>query len=246
MKNLIPSVDKATALIELMASEHNPMPQSLLAKRLGATTSTTYRILQTLVAHGWVRKTTNNSYELWNGLLPVVYYFHDNLNALEHAHGILTRIAEEHSFACKLSIRRGNEQLTILRAEPYGPYSLTGHNGASFPLIEGSVGAALLCDESDDTLIRLAEASKSEIDEARNPQILVKAVHKVKESGYYVNASNNRWRICAISAPVRTPEGSTIAALTFLGTESDFSEPKLHKLVKLIKETAVACGKTPE
>jgi len=108
------------------------------------------------------------------------------------------------------------------------------------------VGAALLCDESDEALIRIAETSRSDIPEAQDPQILIKAVHKVRENGYYVNATNNRWRICAISAPVQTPEGNTIAALTFLGTESDFTEPKLHKLVKLIKDTADACGKTHE
>lgn len=244
MNNTIPSVDKAASLIGLLASSPTPLTQAALARKLDITPSTTYRILQTLVAHRWIRKTKKNGFELWNGMLPIVYHFHENIHSLDHARELLNHIAEEHQFACKLSIRRGNEQLTIIRAEPYGPFSLAGHTGASFPLIEGSVGAALLCDESDDALVRIAETCKSDIAEARNPQMLVNAVHKVRETGYYVNATNNRWRICAVSAPVRTPEGDIIAALTFIGAESDFTQPKLRNLIKLIRETAEDCGKS--
>lgn len=242
MNNRIPSVDKTASLIELLAASRAPLPQSILAKRLGITPSTTYRILQTLIAHRWVRKTQKNGFELWNGMMPVVYYFHDNLDRLEQARELLNRIAEEHQFACKLSVRRGNEQVTIMRAEPHGPYSVVGHKNATFPLIEGSVGAALLCDESEETLRALAQTCKSDIAEARDPQLLLKAVAQMKTDGHFVNSGNNRWRICAISAPVRTPSGDIIAALTFLGTESDFSKQKIKGIAELVKRTAAACG----
>lgn len=242
MNNIIPSVDKAASLIGLLASSSTPLTQSALAKKLGITPSTTYRILQTLVAHRWIRKTPKNGFELWNGMLPVVYYFHENVNILDHARELLNHIAEQHQFSCKLSIRRGNEQLTVIRAEPIGPYSVVSHKNTTFPIIEGSVGAALLCDETEEALVSLAQSCKSDIAEARDPTLLLKAVKQIRADGYYINSENNRWRICAISAPVRSPGGDLIAALTFIGTEGDFSKSNRKTLVELIQSTAAACG----
>ena len=157
MNNKIPAVEKTIALLELLSKHPEGATQAELRKELSISMSTTYRILQTLLKYKWVRKNADATYSPGNGLLPLLYPFRSRMDLLEHAQEIIDRISAENEMACKLSIRRGSEQVTIMRAEPEGPFALTGQVGSSFPVIEGSVGAALLCDESDDEIMELVQ-----------------------------------------------------------------------------------------
>ena len=73
----------------------------------------------------------------------------------DSAQPVLEELARRTRLACKLSIRQWNEQLSVLRAESPEPFSVSGKNGSRFPVIEGSVGAALLFGESEETIRKI-------------------------------------------------------------------------------------------
>ena len=125
MNNKIPAVEKTIALLELLAKLPEGATQAELKKELGISMSTAYRILQTLLKHKWIRKNADTKYSLDNGLLPLLYPFRNSMELLEHAQKVIDRVSAENEMACKLSIRRGTEQVTIMRAEPEGPFALT-------------------------------------------------------------------------------------------------------------------------
>lgn len=242
MNNKIPAVEKTIALLELLAKLPSGATQAELKKELGISMSTAYRILQTLLKHKWVRKNADTKYSLDNGLLPLVYPFRNSIDLLEHAQKVLDKVAEENELACKLSIRRGAEQVTVMRAEPEGPFALTGQVGSSFPVIEGSVGAALLCDESDDEIMELIQDCRTDLAEKQDPELVLKAVNDVRRKGYAVNLRRNRWNIAAMSMPVRDARGSVIAAITLIGTESDFTGRKRNTLTAVLENAVQECA----
>ena len=242
MNNKIPAVEKTIALLELLAKLPEGATQAELKKELGISMSTAYLILQTLLKHKWIRKNADTKYSLDNGLLPLLYPFRNSMELLEHAQKVIDRVSAENEMACKLSIRRGTEQVTIMRAEPEGPFALTGQVGSSFPVIEGSVGAALLCGESDDEIMELIQECNTDLAEKQEPELVLKAVGEVRMKGYAVNLRKNRWNIAAMSMPVRDAEGSVIAAITLIGAESDFAGKKRSKLVSVLKDAVRKCS----
>ena len=191
--------------------------------------------------YSWVEKGPGGHYELSFGVLPVLFKLQKHSYGLGHAQEILNGLSNETGLSCKLSIRQGNEQLTLIRAEAPGPFAVTGKIGARFPLIEGSVGAALAAQYTDQEIQELLDlCPQDDLPEKKDPKILWDAVGQVRKNGVAVNLQQNRWHICAMSSPVQLPGGETAAALTLIGFEKDFSQPKRSRLKKSLEN---ACTK---
>ncbi|MBQ7649323.1 MAG: IclR family transcriptional regulator [Victivallales bacterium] len=221
MNNKIPAVDKAVQLLLLLSEKE--ATQAELSAELGISMSTTYRILMTLQEHRWVVKKGGAVYSIGDGLLPLTRGLSHELSLMDRMSEKVKAISEEHQIACKLSVRKDDKQLTYFRAEPAGPVALTGQAGSTFPIIEGSVGAALLCDATDDEIAALVESCSDDIPENSNPQLLYDAIAEIRECGTALNVRKNRWNIAALSIPVRDATGKVIAALTVIGSTDDFT-----------------------
>lgn len=238
--NIIPAVERAVALLDYLSTQKDGATQAQLQKALGLSMSSTYRILQTLGAAHWVRKDEDGRYLLGSGLLPLLNRIHGGRGLLDHLQPLIDRLAHHHHLTCKISVRRGGEQVTLLRTESDAPVTLTGRVGARFPVTEGSVGAALLSRETEECLHLLLEASPSNLPEKRNPALLFEGIRAVRSKGYAVN-KNNRWKVTALSAPIHHPDGTVLAALTFVIPPS--ATRQLPQLGTLLKKSAQACKK---
>jgi DNA-binding IclR family transcriptional regulator len=240
LNHTIPAVEKAVRLLQVLSRKQSS--QAELSRALEITISTTYRILSTLRKHDWIRKEKDGHYALSGGLLPLLAHFRAEMERLDHAKKVVTRLSREYRIACKLSIRRDREQLTLFRAEPPGPVALTGQTGSTFPLIEGSVGAALLCGESEDTLRQLVRECDADIPEKKDPKLLFKGITEIREGGYVLNLRKNRWNIAAMSMPLYGDDGRTVeAALSIIGSAEDFAGPKAEKLAGILREAIGEC-----
>ncbi|MDD4817007.1 MAG: IclR family transcriptional regulator [Victivallaceae bacterium] len=242
MNNNIPAVEKTIMMLELLAGLTGGATQAELKNELNISMSTAYRILQTLLKHKWVMKDSSGVYTLDNGLLPLVYPFKTRMSVLERAQHVIDDLAETYDIACKISIRRGLEQVTLMRAEAAGPFSLAGHVGSSFPLTEGSVGAALLSGCSDAEIREIAAECEGDIPENRNPELVLANVRNVRSGGYAINLRKNRWNIAAMSMPIYDEKGSVTAALTLIGAESDFTGGNLEKMTGVLRTAAGKCS----
>ncbi len=234
MNNKIPAVEKAVQM--LLALSERDATQAELCAALGISQSTAYRILMTLQEHRWVAKRSGAAYSLGEGLLPLTRGIARELSLLERMTEKVSEISRRHQIACKLSVRKEDQQLTYFRAEPPGPVALTGQAGSTFPIIEGSVGAALLCDASADELAALVESCGDDIPERSRPELLHDAIAEIRECGTALNDRKNRWNIAALSTPVRDSAGKVIAALTLIGSIDDFTPNRRRKWNKILKE----------
>lgn len=244
MNNMIPAVDKTVQMLEMLSG--GSFTQSELSRALGISMSSTYRILQTLLMRDWVRKVGAGGYVLSAGLLPVCKVFDCDLEIIKKARQKVDEICSRYHIACKLSLRRGNVQLTDYRAEPPGPVRLTGNAGSSFPVVEGSVGAALLADESDEHIAALLENCDVLIPEKADPRLLKCAIDEVREHNCILNLRKNRWNIAAFSVPLRDNTGRIFAALTLIGTADDFAGAKRQKWQDILFAAVAWCENTFE
>lgn len=243
MNNTIPAVDKTIQLLSRLSEQE--ATQAELSRTLGISMSTAYRILTTLQEHRWVRKKAGSVYALGDGLLGLSRGMSGEVALIEKAVAQVRRIAEKYRIACKLSVRQEDRQLTYFRAEPPGPVALAGNAGSTFPLIEGSVGAALLSEESDEAVNALIGSCEPDLPEKRQPELLFRAIREVRRRGAVLNVRRNRWNIAAFSVPLHDAAGRVIAALTLIGAAADFAGKKRAKWERILKNAAAECESQP-
>lgn len=241
MNNTIPAVDHTLQLLEVLSSRDDGAAQSVLQRELGISASSTYRILQTLLKHRWVKKDDCGCYTLDHGLLPLAHHCYHNMRIFEHAQFILERITAELRLSCKISLRRGEEQTTIMRSELPGPFALAGKVGVSFPVVEGSVGAALLYREDNPTVLSLLERCQVDIPEKHSPELLLNSIQEVRENGAVFNLRKNRWNIAAGSVPLHDRDRRVVAALTVIGNLEDFSGKNISLIRSALLQAAQEC-----
>ena len=228
--HIIPAVEKAVMLLGRLGRSGRGLTQAELSKELGITPSTCYRIIQTLLKHDWLAKLPDNRYDLSGGLLSAAMKLAGRASRFEAAQPLLEALSAKTGLSCKLSIRQGAEQVTILRAESPRPMAVSGKVGSRFPLVEGSVGAALLRSDAEADILALAAACREDIPERRDPSLPLRRVAALKATGFCFNSGTGRWKVAALSTPVMEPDGQVAAALTLLGFDDDFPEGKLGEL----------------
>lgn len=237
-ENTIPAVDKALSAVEYMCSVSRPVTQAELCRAVEVTATTGYRIVQSLMKHNWIRKSRGNTYSLSLGMLALLLKTRNGGICFEAALPVLEELAGTTKLACKLSIRQWEEQVSILRAESPEPFSVSGKNGSRFPVIEGSVGAALLLEESEEAIRRLAADCRAEIPEKNDPELILRRIAAIRRDGYIFNRGNNRWRVDAMSVPVFDSRKEVAAALTLIGIHDDFTGENLRPLAAKLAEAA--------
>jgi len=241
--HIVPSVERALKLMEFLGRSEPGATQQELATVLELTPSTCYRILQTLRNQDWIRQQPGGRYVMAGGILRAAMKVADRITRFGAAQPILDQLARATELSCKLSIRQGDEQVTVLRAESPRPMSVSGRVGARFPVVEGSVGAALLSDESEATLRLLAGACREKIPEAADPDLILKRMAEVRKTTVCLVDSRVRWHTLALSTPVRDSAGTVAAAVTLLGFPEDFSSARMDGMIQQIGAAADACGR---
>ncbi|HEX2949505.1 MAG TPA: IclR family transcriptional regulator [Armatimonadota bacterium] len=242
-EHIIPSIEKTIALLEYLGKLQGGASQGELVAELDITASTCYRILQTLQKHDWVRQQPGNKYDLANGMMPMLMKLSDFSARFALAQPALERLANRAGLSCKLSIRQGHEQVTILRAESPQPMTVSGKIGSRFPLIEGSVGAALLYAETPDMIADQIAVCTESIAEITDPQIVLSRIRDIHQQGYCLNIKYNRWKVEAMSSPVIDDDGRVIAAITLLGFQDDFRSDKLDGLSAALHDAVTECAR---
>lgn len=234
-ENIIPAVDKALKMIGYLAEEARPAVQTELCKAADVTATTGYRIVQTLIRHDWVRKTQDGRYTLSLGMLDIWLKSSGLSFFFEQFQPILENLAKKTRLSCKLSIRSGNNQISVLRAESPDPFSISGKIRAKFPVVEGSVGAALLCKEPEDEIRALCAGCREDIEEKNKPELVLSRISEWKKKGFTFSAGKSRWHIEAMSVPVIWKNHAS-AALTLLGNTEDFKKENMKKLCEALAE----------
>ena len=232
MKNIIPGAEKLLCIMEELAE--GPRSQQELAKTCLVSDSTCYRALQTLLAHGWIYRNTSGLYELSAAFSLLAQ--HSSKTRFRSLQPWLEALSRQCGMASKLSIREGYSQLTLLRTESPQPIGVSPRQGARFPLAEGTVGAALLCETPLEEIRRICLQCPGELEE-HDAAVVEERVAVLRCQGWLFSGKLTRWNIFAMSASLRHG-GAVVAAVTLIGLVGDFRNPAgiAGKLLKAIEQ----------
>lgn len=238
----IPVLQKSIAVLRLIAEGRGNTTMKALEQTLGVPHSTMYRLLQTLAQADWVRQVEGGQFELSFGLLPLLQPLVRHELLIETVRVPLLALSRETGLTAKLSVRQGNFDITIFRAESPRSASVHVKMGGAFPLVIGASGAVLLSALEEASRQRIIDAAPPECWKFQTKVNVTSRIRQVLRTGICADAGSYRPTIFAISAPLHDRSGGVIAALTAIGFREDFAGDQLKDHQRTVALTAARCS----
>ena len=237
----IPVLKKSIAVLKLIAEGHGLTTTKALEQTLGVPHSTMYRMLQTFAQEDWVRQVENGQYELSFGLLPLLQPLVRHELLIETVRDPMLALSRDTGLTTKLSVRQGNFDITIFRAESPRSASVHVKMGGAFHLVIGASGAVLLSALEATARKRIIDAAPAECWRFQTRANVVRRINQITRTGACADAGSYRPTIFAISAPLHDCSGAVIAAITAIGFREDFDGAQLKTNHRLVTATAAHC-----
>jgi DNA-binding IclR family transcriptional regulator len=236
-RNTVPALVKAIALIEAIASEPGHS-SAQLARSCNVAAATCFRIIHTFQQARWIRQTGNGGWELAAGLMPLLRALRQDQSLCDLVRPHLVRLVAQTGISAKCSIRDGMNQVVILTHNANKPFTVNGGIDTSFPIVNGSSGAALLLDAID---LTSALAVCPDLEPQDSPRLLLQRQDDIRRQGWCSKIGVHPQGIDGISAPVRDAEAQVCCAITLLGLRGDMTPESLPALGKALRDCVAAC-----
>jgi IclR family transcriptional regulator, KDG regulon repressor len=211
---------------------------SELARRLGQSGPTLFRILATLAAHGYVEKSAASRYRLTAKAWELGARAMRRTGLRDLARPVMDRLAAATRETVHLSVRLGNDIVIIEKVESLEPVRVDTHVGLRAPIHCSATGKALVAWEPPAALEamlpgRLVRFSDTTITDR---QAFARELAGVRRAGWARNREEWRPGVCAAAVPVRDTAGAVVAALSVTVPTSRFSAKAVRRLVPALRE----------
>ena len=241
-KNRIPAVDKTIRLLEALSSGVRAETVTELAALLDISVTTCFRILRTLEAANWIFESPEGGYQLSAGLIGLLNPVCRYQLLVDHIGPQAALLSENAALSAKISVRQGDEYVTIYSAIPPSPYSLNSRINARFPLLVGATGIPFLLGFSETDVRLLLKRSPARVWEFQTEERFYERLEECRRSGCIRDMGSYRPDICAYAAPVLDPSGAVVCVVTLVGMPGDFAdEERILTLKNLLLGSIAEC-----
>ncbi|HAI14411.1 MAG TPA: hypothetical protein DCM28_22090 [Phycisphaerales bacterium] len=242
-QNSIPALSKSISVLKAIAGGMQNYSIAELAREVGVAHTTCYRIVQTLVDADWLRPRTGGvGYELSYGLLPMVEPFLNHRVLIDTISPVVEQLVQKTGLSAKLSVRQGDDAVTVYRVESPQPMSLSGRVGVRFSLAYGSSGACLLSALTDTRIERILSEVSDDTWKRQKPSDVRQRVASAREQRYCTDLGCFHPQVHTISSPLYDEHGKMLAALTILGLPEDMNAKALDDRRKALLKAATQCN----
>lgn len=226
------TVEKALQLIEALAGANGPVGVSQLGRELQINKSTVYRLLDTLVRHGYAKQEEDGvryalTVKLWEMGIGVVR----GLSLPRAARPMLEQAAEETGETTMLAVVEGRDALIIDKVDSRHPLQIFSPLGARLPISNSAMGRVLLAYQSAEFIEAAVDAfvPRTEFGIQTREQ-LRKDLERIRREE--ASHSCDEWQIgiAGAAAPVRDATGMVAGAFCITGPTARLCEDKLKEL----------------
>ena len=137
-------IDRAVALLDAISRYPDPVRLKILSAETGLHTSTTHRILNSLIDNGFVEKDPSGHYRLGMRLLQMSIRLHTNIDLRSLALPYMEELRDKLNESVHLTIREGDVLIYIEKAIPSRPIHVQQMIGSRAPLHVTAVGKMIL------------------------------------------------------------------------------------------------------
>jgi len=238
------TVKKAMDILDCLGETDMPLSASEVGHKLGISRSTTYRLLTTLNAGGYVTQALANpdKYRLGSKILELASNLLDKIELRQQALPFLKELRDLANETVHLVVMDRGKVIYIDKVEcsqAVRMHSAIGRQGYAHST---SVGKAMLAFMPHEVVARVIEehglpacTSQTFTDE----KALREELKKVRRNGYAVDDVENEDGIRCVGAPIFDHRGKPVAALSVSGPAFRMTQERVQELSMPVKATAL-------
>lgn len=219
VRNGVPVLERTVDLLGVLEREPEGATIRALTLELGLPRSTVYRILNTLLAHRLVRRTSDGVFSLGPRLTALAARVKADVHSYdlaEIAGPIAQQLRDELGEPTKLSVRDGDRAKVIVALLGRHEYSPAPATGTSYPLHAGAASKMIMAHMSPADLDRhlatpLVRYTPRTI---TDPHKLRADLARIKKLGIAEDMGEHNINVHAIAAPVFDHAGRFLGALS--------------------------------
>ncbi|MGG5807681.1 IclR family transcriptional regulator [Falsiroseomonas sp. CW058] len=226
------TVEKALQLIEAMARGGGPLGVSQLGRELKLNKSTVYRLVDTLVRHGYAEQDPATgryalTVKMWEMGVGVVR----GMGLRQAARPLLEAEAEATGEATLLGIVQDRDALIIDKVDSRQPLQIFSPLGARVSLCSSSLGRALLAFQPPEVVEAVAAGFAPVTPHGvQTRDALLAELARVRQEGCARSADEWQVGVAGVAAPIRGADGRVAGAFCITGPSSRLVPARLGEL----------------
>jgi DNA-binding IclR family transcriptional regulator len=239
---LVPGLERGLRILAEFSAREPVLGAPELSKRIGIPRTTTFRLLQTLEALGFLERANGDRhFRLGVAVLRLGFEYLSSLELTDFGTPILERLRDQTGLSTHLLIRDERDVVFVAKAQTHDPMfsSVKVHVGTRLPAHATVHGQVLMGDLSLMQLRQLYPEQQLERFTDRTPATVDELYERIRETatqGYAISEASFERGISVVSAPVRDQTGKIVAAMTTTVPRSDIGDDDRAPLV------AKVCG----
>ncbi|MDQ1660258.1 MAG: hypothetical protein QOJ68_238 [Blastococcus sp.] len=240
-RSTLQTVDRAFALLELVAMNSGTLSVAEAAERLGLNISTCHHLVKTLEGRGYLRRDATRKLRLDSGVVRLSAAFTGIRNFDEELELILQRIAREVGETAFASEWDGNDM--IIRHVVDGTYTLrvtgltVGLSGTPHSRASGKAVLAFLPPESRNAWLERSVLEPITTHTITERTALEAALNDVHIAHYATDLEEFALGVCCVAAPYFNATGRVLGAITVAS-----AKPRFEAHFNLYRDTVVAAA----
>ena len=237
----VPAVDRAFAVLELLARSSSGLSISTVARRLRVPKSSMHLIIAALENRGYLRKELpSHKYFVGFGLTALSRLALERLEPRK-SHGPISELAAMTGLTVHLAVLMGGEAVLIDRAQPPAFSELGTWVGQRMHLHCTAVGKVLLAFLSDEEFNRTLQGRRLLKHNHRticSAAKLRSEMAKIRAVGYSVDDEEEEIGVRCIGAPIFDQAGKALAAISLAGTTEQIPVEQIENHAKSLIQVA--------
>lgn len=237
-KGQVDSLRRGLEIMRLFNIRHRTLSILQIAEKLDLSRPTTEKLVHTLVAHGFLRHTGNDSFAPHASCLSLGRSVKRSLVIAQTARPLMQDFARQHDIHVTLSARDRMHMLVVEHCTPAGKVALGLTTGARFPIATSASGRAFLWKQPPEQRRQLLE--ELEYDRStgayRKLSDVYAAFEDLSKRGWCYVAAPVANKTASVATPLHLHSAFTLAAMT---VGRDFTEAaQLEKVASALIDVA--------
>jgi DNA-binding IclR family transcriptional regulator len=227
---LVPGLERGLRILSEFTAREPELGAPELSKRIGIPRTTTFRLLQTLEALGFLERAGGDRrFRLGLAVLRLGFEYLNSLEVTEVSTPVLERLRDATGLSTHLLVRDQRDVIFVAKAQAREPMfsSVKVHVGTRLPAHATVHGQVLMGDLTLDELKQLYPEGKLERFTDQTPKT-IEELHKrictTAMLGYATSEASFERGISVVTAPVRDHSNHIVAALTATVPRSELGE----------------------
>lgn len=238
--NNVKVLDRALTLLDKL-SELGQCGVNELAKECDLSPATSFRMLRTLCAHGWVRQSPDEKYSVGIKLTYPTAQMAFLGNLREVSYYRMAKLSESEHEAMNLVVRDLDKCYILGQSRTKKIVDYVPPVGTVLPFHASACGKVLLSELSEELLSHILDGvafDRLTQSTVTSREAFIAELGRVRERGYALDAHESQEEGFCIAVPVRSPDGEIIAALSFSGFIGQKTVGEIDRYVGLLKEAS--------